>query len=158
MKKMIGSIVLLILLGGVMVLLLGKLVLGPVVSGADATQSALTVRDTWARQAAAGENSAIYFILENRSKTDVRLTGVDCPFAEMAQVHETKMDGNTASMKPVEGGVPAAAGAQVVFQPGGLHLMLMNLRQPLEAGQSADCTLTFENAGPLAITAEVRKP
>ena len=52
--------------------------------------------------------------------------------------------------------VPVGAGETVSFQPGGLHVMLLGLVEPLEVGSEFDVILTFENAGDVVVTVEVR--
>ncbi|HAX81851.1 MAG TPA: hypothetical protein DCY40_04710 [Actinobacteria bacterium] len=53
--------------------------------------------------------------------------------------------------------VPIGAGATVVFEPGGYHVMLLGLVEPLVAGASFEVTLTFESAGEIVVVAEVRE-
>lgn len=59
------------------------------------------------------------------------------------------------SMRPVEK-IPVPAGETVNLQPGGYHIMLMDLAAPLEVGSTIEVTLTFENAGDVKVEAEVR--
>lgn len=58
-------------------------------------------------------------------------------------------------MVPVEE-IPVPAGETVVLEPGGLHIMMLDLAEPLEVGTTIDITLSFEEAGDLVVTAEVR--
>ncbi|MCP3856572.1 MAG: copper chaperone PCu(A)C [Actinomycetia bacterium] len=53
--------------------------------------------------------------------------------------------------------IPVAAGETVAFQPGGLHVMMLGLVEPLEVGDEFDITLTFANAGDVVVTVEVRE-
>ena len=79
------------------------------------------------------------------------------PAAGMAQVHETMSDASgMTGMQPVAA-VDVPAGGQVKLEPGGYHIMLMDLTKPLAAGDSIQLTLVFQKAGPVVVTAEVRQ-
>ena len=70
----------------------------------------------------------------------------------------TGMDGGgMMSMQPVES-IPVAAGATVALEPGGYHIMLLDVKKVLAVGDTIDVTLTFEKAGEVTTTAEVRQP
>jgi copper(I)-binding protein len=58
-------------------------------------------------------------------------------------------------MRMVEGGIPIPAGKTVKLEPGGYHLMLKKLKEPLKEGDSVPVTLTFEKAGPVDVTLAV---
>ena len=58
-------------------------------------------------------------------------------------------------MSPVSE-IPVAAGGSATLEPGGFHIMLIDLTEPLVVGQKIDLTLTFRNAGEVKVTAEVR--
>ncbi len=144
MKRFILVLLALILAGGLFTSLLGK--------------KTLTVRDGWARPAAAGENSAVYFIVDNRTTEADTLTAVACPGAKMAQIHQTTMDANGVATMRQQESVTVEANTQLGFQPGSLHVMLMMLEKDLRPGDSVRCTLTFTTNGNLTIEAPVRQP
>ena len=75
-----------------------------------------------------------------------RLIGAATPVAGVAQIHQHTMDNGVMKMRQVDA-VPLPAGQAVVLSPGGYHIMLMDLKAPLVAGQSFPLTLTFEKAG-----------
>jgi copper(I)-binding protein len=58
-------------------------------------------------------------------------------------------------MRPLAGGVTIEPGKSLVLSPSGFHLMLMDLKKPLEQGQSFDATLHFEKAGPLKVKFQI---
>ncbi|MCU0274542.1 MAG: copper chaperone PCu(A)C, partial [Acidimicrobiales bacterium] len=60
------------------------------------------------------------------------------------------------TMRPVDG-IDLPAGEAVALEPGGLHVMLLDLPAPLEIGQTYELTLTFEQAGEQTVTVEVRE-
>jgi copper(I)-binding protein len=71
--------------------------------------------------------------------------------AREVQIHTMNMDGGVMRMRPVEGGLAIPAGGRVVLQPGGLHLMFMELSAPLVAGSTFPVTLRFANAGDIKV-------
>jgi hypothetical protein len=68
---------------------------------------------------------------------------------------ETTMAGGMMTMQPVDR-IPVPAGESVALEPGGYHIMLMELAAPLEVGSTIEVTLVFEAAGEVVVTAEVR--
>lgn len=116
---------------------------------------AVAAQNVWARATALhASTGAIYMTLTSPSGD--RLTGVSSPAAAKAEVHETRMDGNVMRMRPVEGGLDLPAGKPVALAPGGYHVMLQDLKQPLTRGQTVPLHLTFEHAAPLDVVAEVQ--
>lgn len=118
----------------------------------------ITVEHPWARPAVSG-NGAAYFELMNAGGTADRLVSASTPVAAMAELHTTMVDAKgVASMRPVQG-VDIPAGGEAKLAAGGLHVMLMQLKQPLKEGQSFPLTLQFEHAGKVTVEVEVeRKP
>ena len=84
-----------------------------------------------------------------------RLVGTETPAAARAELHTMTMDGTVVRMRPVEGGIALPAGQPVALAPGGLHIMLMDLKAPLQAGQSFPLTLRFEHAPAQTVTVTV---
>jgi periplasmic copper chaperone A len=72
---------------------------------------------------------------------------------------ETTMPGGTGmmTMQEVER-IDIPAGATVRLEPGGFHIMLLDVQQTLEPGDTVEVTLVFESAGEVVVTAEVREP
>jgi len=123
-------------------------------SVAQAQTQSVSVQNAWSRATPPGaKTGAVYFTLT--SPVDDKLVGASSPAANMAQVHEMKMDGNVMRMREVEGGLPLPAGKPVTLEPGGYHLMLMGLKAPLKQGQSVTVHLTFAKAPPQDVTAPV---
>jgi copper(I)-binding protein len=127
----------------------------------------VSVDDAWARNspmmASAG---AVYMNLE--AGEDDRLIGasVDVGIAGKVEIHETAMMEDTmgddeqmggAMMMREVGEIALPAGTTVNLEPGGYHIMLLDITTPLEIGQKFDVTLTFENADEQVIEVEVRE-
>jgi copper(I)-binding protein len=125
--------------------------------GTTANGGTLTVTDAWAREAPAGATSAAYLTISNGTAADDTLVGVSAPsITGSASLHQTTSDasGMTGMQHTDEVHIPA--GGTVALEPGGFHIMLMDLTGDLTAGDSLDLVLTFEQAGPVPVTATVR--
>lgn len=102
------------------------------------------VKNAWVRATVPGQRGTGAF-MTLQAPAGARLVGVATPAAGVAEIHEMKMDGNTMRMRPVAAlELPARQG--VVLAPGGYHIMLMDLKEPLAAGRSIPLTLRFEDA------------
>lgn len=109
------------------------------------------VTDAWARATPAkAANGAAYLTIE--SATPDRLTGASTPVAGRAELHQMTMQGNVMRMRQIAG-IDLPAGQPVTLKPGGLHFMLLGLKQPLKKGDKFPLTLDFAKAG--ARTVEV---
>jgi copper(I)-binding protein len=112
------------------------------------------IDQAWARATMPGQPvGAVYMVIE--TDADARLVAVSSPVAARVEMHEMKMDGGVMRMREVEGGLELPRGQAVTLQPGGLHLMLMNLKKPIAPGETIPLTLTLESNGKLQ-TIEVR--
>jgi copper(I)-binding protein len=118
-------------------------------------QGNLTITHPWARPTPPGlKVSAVYFSIKNRGNVADRLVGGSSPVAGRTELHETRMEGGMAMMRPVES-VTIPAQGTVKAEPGGLHIMLLDLKQPLEVGKKIPVTLKFERAGEVKVEAVV---
>lgn len=119
--------------------------------------STLTIDHAWARSTAAtSQNGAIYLTIHNSGKTADRLLSVQMSNAAMTQIHRSSVENGVMQMREVEGGVAIGAGKTVKFAPGGLHVMLMGLKQPLKPGECLTLKMHFEKAGDSQIKVDVR--
>jgi copper(I)-binding protein len=92
-----------------------------------------------------------YLTILNTGEQDDRLVSATSPVAGVVQLHEMKMEGDVMKMAELPDGIPVPAGSTVTLQPGGLHIMLMDLNQPLVEGSDVPVTLTFEKAGTIEV-------
>jgi copper(I)-binding protein len=112
----------------------------------------LVVEGPWSRATPGGVRvGSGYMRIVNRGSEPDRLIGGTAAVAGGFSVHETTNVDGVARMRLVEGGVPIPAGATVEFKPGGLHAMLLDLKQPLKEGDVIRGTLVFEKAGTVAV-------
>ena len=127
-----------------------------VASAALAQTGQLEVNNAWARATPGkAENGAAYVTI--LSPTADRLVSAATPVAQKAELHAMSMQGMVMEMRPLAS-LDIPAGQPVALKPGGEHLMLLGLHQPLREGQSFPLTLNFEKAGPREVTVSVEKP
>lgn len=124
---------------------------------ADARSGALEALQPWSRPAAAGTTGVGFMTLVNRGATADALVGAESPVARKVEMHATSMAGGVMRMTP-EARVPLPAGGQVVFAPGGRHLMLRELTRPLKAGDRVPATLAFASGARLKVEFVVTAP
>jgi hypothetical protein len=116
----------------------------------------IAVSDAWVRGTVAGQMSTGAF-MRLSSPADTTLVGVASPAAKVVELHEMKMDGGMMKMSAV-GRLPLPAGKSVELKPGGYHIMLMDLVQPLKEGDVVPVTLTFEDRAGVKQTIAVKAP
>jgi copper(I)-binding protein len=117
----------------------------------------LVVSDPWARASAGkAKTGAAYLRIDNRGRVVDRLIGAATPAAKKAHLHHTVMEAGIMRMRPVTG-VDINPGQRTELKPGGLHMMLMDLKAPLEESDTVPLTLTFEKAGSIEVRVQVRK-
>ncbi len=142
-------------IGRTAVAALALLGLATFASAHDYTLQSLSIGHPYARATAPGAPAGgAYLTIENKGSTPDTLVAVKSPVAT-AQIHEMSMDGNVMKMRELPGGLAIPAGGKVTLAPGGYHVMLMNLKQPLVAGQSFPLTLTFAKAGSIDVDVHV---
>lgn len=127
-------------------------------SATSALAADVEVKDAWVRGTVTGQKATGAF-LEITSKSGATLVGAASPVAGVSEIHEMKMDGGIMKMRAVER-LELPAGKPVQMAPGGYHVMLLNLKQPLKRGDSVALTLQVENPDKtveaVQIKAEVR--
>jgi copper(I)-binding protein/uncharacterized protein YcnI len=96
-----------------------------------------------------------YLTITNTGGEADRLVSVTSPVAAMTALHQMKMEGDMMKMGELPEGVVIPAGETVTLAPGGMHIMFMNLTQPLVEGETVPVTLTFEKAGPVEVMLSV---
>ena len=97
------------------------------------------VKDAWVRSTVLGQKGTGAF-MRITARDGARLVGVSSPVAGVVEVHEMKMEGDIMKMRAVPV-LDLPAGHTVQLKPGGYHLMLMDLKQPLSRGSKVPLTL-----------------
>jgi periplasmic copper chaperone A len=119
-------------------------------------EAGIHIDDAWVRPAPmAGGTGAAYMQISNGGPGDDRLMGVRADFAQSVEIHESVHHDGMASMHSVDA-IDLPAGGTITLETGGYHAMLIDIAEPLQAGDTVVLTLIFEQAGEIEITAEVR--
>jgi copper(I)-binding protein len=98
----------------------------------------------------------VFVTLENTGDRADRLMSVSSPVAGVAEIHEMRLDAGVMKMRDV-GTLEVKAGETVRLKPGGYHVMLSELKQPLKVGDRFPLTLKFENAGAVEVSVWVEE-
>jgi periplasmic copper chaperone A len=116
-----------------------------------------TIADAWVRPPMGADRPAAgYMTITGGSEADA-LLAASSPVSMDVQVHETMESADGMGMQEVER-IDIAAGATVMLEPGGYHIMfMMPDTEQLVVGETVEITLTFENAGDIVVSAEVRE-
>ena len=124
--------------------------------GQEHTGDPIVVRDAWIREPPPRSPAAGYLVIENRGGEPVELVAVATEAAEQTEIHVMEYKNDRMTMRRVEG-LQVPAGGEVELKPGGTHLMLMELRQPLRDGDEVELVLRFGDGTERRIQVPVRK-
>lgn len=115
--------------------------------GGETASGGVVINQPYAKATMPGAKvAAAYMQVRNTGKAPVTLTAASTPVCEKVELHTMSMDGGIMRMREVTGGVTIPPGGTVKFVSGGLHLMLMGLKQQLTPGSTIPMTLTFTGA------------
>ena len=117
----------------------------------------LTIFDPWARPAAEGQTGAVYLTIKNDGKEGDKVLSAESPAAAKAELHETRDENGVMKMRAVKDGAEVKPGASLAFKPGGYHIMLFDLKKPLEEGAMVPLTITLAKAGAINVEIKVEK-
>ena len=127
-------------------------------SAEDARLGDLHIESPWARASIGpAKAGAAYVTVMNHGSVADRLLAVETDVARRSELHTHLMEDGVMKMRPVEA-IEVDPGAPTVMAPGGLHVMLMGLKEPLKQGSSFPLRLIFERAGTAEVTVEVLEP
>ena len=123
---------------------------------AQTADAAISIKDAWVRTTVPGQKATGAF-MKITAKEGTRLVGASTPVAGMAEVHEMKMDGDIMKMRGLPG-LELPAGKTVELKPGGLHVMLMDLKAALPKDSTVPPTLLFMDAKGVQSRMELKLP
>jgi copper(I)-binding protein len=124
---------------------------------ADYTLGDLKIGQPWARETPKGAKvGGGYVTITNTGTTSDRLIGGATPAAGRFEIHVMSMDGGVMKMRQMENGIEIKPGETVELKPGGLHLMMMDIKQPFAKGSEIKGTLRFEKAGSVDVVFPVQ--
>ena len=121
------------------------------------TLAAVEATEAVCRPTPNGRDVTGCYVTLTASQAD-RLVSVASPSAGTAEIHDMKTEGGIMKMAQLPEGLALPAGEAVSLKPGGNHIMLMQVKTPLAAGDTVSLTLTFEKAAPLGVRAAVGQP
>lgn len=119
-------------------------------------QTVVKVEGAWVRGTVATQKASGAFMRLTTS-ANARLVAAQSPWAGVVEIHEMAMQNDIMKMRQIPG-LDLVAGHTMELKPGGHHMMLMDLKQPLKAGEIVPITLVFEDDAKKRFTLEVRAP
>src|SRR3954470_17002054 len=126
--------------------------------GHEVKKGDILLTELWSRATPPGAKVAAgFFTIENQGSEADRLVGILTPLGK-AEVHETAISKGVSTMRPLEAGLSIAPGQKVTLAPGGLHVMITELKAPLKEGEMLPMTLRFQKAGEIETTLHIRAP
>ncbi len=125
--------------------------------GAGAAQAQTTVTEPWVRGTVAQQKATGLFA-QITSAQGGKLVSASSPVAGLVEIHEMSMEGSTMRMRALPAGLELPAGKPVSLKPGGYHVMLMDLKQQLNPGDTVPVTLVIEGANKTRETLEIKAP
>jgi periplasmic copper chaperone A len=126
-------------------------------AAAAAAQAQTTVKEPWVR-ATVPQQKASGLFAQIISAQGGRLVSVASPVAGVVEIHEMSMDGDVMKMRALSNGLDLPAGKLVELKPGGYHVMLLDLKRQLKAGDTVPLTLVVEGADKKRETVLVQAP
>ena len=131
------------------------LALAPIAAATE--EAGVSVRDAWVREAPPGVSMmAGYMVLQNKTSRPQVLVAARSPGFETVMIHRTIAKEGMTGMEHAPQ-LELLPKASLVFAPGGYHLMLLNPKRTLHAGDRVDITLEFRGGLVLAVAYAVRK-
>jgi copper(I)-binding protein len=115
------------------------------------------IQGAWARATVQGQKASGAY-MQLTAKDATQLVRVSTPVAGVSEAHEMKMEGDVMKMRALNQGLELPAGKAVELKPGGIHIMLMDLKAPLVKGSTIALTLVFKNAKGVESTKELKVP
>ncbi len=131
------------------------LIVAALLSAAAVSHAQTTVTEPWVRSTVAGQKATGAF-LQIASAGGGKLVSVSSPVAGLVEIHEMSMDGNVMKMRALPNGLELPAGKPVALKPGGFHVMLLELKQPLKAGDIVPLSLVVEGSDKKRETVDVK--
>ena len=121
--------------------------------------ASIEVDQPWSTATPRGASVAAgYMTIKNTGTEPDVLTGASTPVAGKVEVHQMTMDNGVMRMRPLPSGLEIKPGETVTLKPGSFHLMLENLKQPIQRGKNFKATLMFAKAGSVDVDFSVESP
>ena len=132
------------------------LFVGAAAQAEDYNVGPIHIAQAWARTTPKNASSgAAYLTVTNSGTAPDRMSCAGSDAAGQCQIHTMSMENGVMKMRPVDGGLEIRPGETVILKPGADHLMLTQLKHPLETGSTIAATLQFEKAGTVKVDVPV---
>lgn len=118
-------------------------------------EKGIEVHNAWMRPAVQGENGAVYFVLHNHSSSVEELVEATSDAAETVEIHESTATAEDVIQMHKLSSVPLEPFAELEFAPGGLHMMLVRLKQNFGVNDDVEVVLHFRNSEDITVVAHV---
>ncbi len=139
---------------------LSLLVVGLMLSSAVLAGAAdhVSVEDPYVRLAPPNAPATgAFMVIRNNGDKDVRMVKADNPASRVTELHTHLNDGGIMKMRPVPA-VEIKAKGEAVLKPGGLHIMMIDLKTAIKEGDVIPMTLTFDDGSSKQVDAKVVRP
>ncbi len=120
------------------------------------TEGAVTVDDAWVK-ASEGEMTGSFGVISNSGDADLTVVSATTTASDRTELHEVVMIDGEMKMQEKGGGFVVPAGGDHVLEPGADHVMVMNLQEPIAAGDSIDVTLVLDDGSEVTYSAQARE-
>jgi copper(I)-binding protein len=118
----------------------------------------VTVQDPYVRLAPPNAPATgAFMVIKNNGDKDVKVLKADNPASKVTELHTHLNEGGVMKMRPVPA-IEVKAKGEAVLKPGGLHVMLIDLKAPMKEGDVVPITLTFDDGSSKKVDAKVVKP
>ena len=114
----------------------------------------LTVTEPWVR-ATVPQQKATGAFMRLTPSANARLVEAKSPVAGVVEIHEMTLEKDIMKMRQIPG-LDLAADRTMELKPGGYHVMLMDLKQPLKGGEQVPITLVFEDDAKKRFTQDIK--
>ena len=129
--------------------------MGAVAALSRAAEAELGLSNAWVRPTlGAGRTTAAYVTIANMGTAADRLMAAETPGAGSVEIHTSGMEDGVMRMRRLEG-LDIPPGKTITMAPGGFHIMLIDMEEPVQVGTNMPLTLIFESAGSITVEAEV---
>jgi copper(I)-binding protein len=128
----------------------------PAPTDAAASDTSISVSDAWVK-AVDSDMTAAFGTLTNNTDAEVTLVAASTSAAPMVELHEVVMKDGSMVMQPKEGGIPIPASGSATLEPGGDHIMLMDVTEPIEPGDLVELELELSDGTTVTMTATAKE-
>lgn len=121
--------------------------------------ASVEVSEAWVRATEGAKDTsmtAAFMVLDNTGSADIELVGASSEAAGRTELHEMAMQDGKSVMRKIEGGLELRAGSGQLLQPGGNHVMLMDVAEPLAPGDEVSVILEFSDGSTHEVNAPVK--